>query len=55
VTGPFDSRTAFFWGKNSWGGPLAGSCSRSSRAGDNGGGHHVTRDRREKHKPPKPH
>jgi peptidoglycan glycosyltransferase len=56
VTGPFDSRTAYFWGKNSWGGPLAGSCSRSSRASDNGAGHHVTRDhRREKDKPPKPH
>ncbi|MFI5200659.1 MAG: hypothetical protein ACHQXL_09840 [Candidatus Limnocylindrales bacterium] len=25
-TGPFGSRTAYFWGRTSWGGPLAGSC-----------------------------
>ncbi|MFL5675437.1 MAG: penicillin-binding transpeptidase domain-containing protein, partial [Chloroflexota bacterium] len=25
-TGPFDSRTAYFWGRTSWGGPIMGSC-----------------------------
>jgi membrane peptidoglycan carboxypeptidase len=25
-TGPFDSRTAYFWGRSSWGGPIMGSC-----------------------------
>ena len=28
VTGRHDSRTAYFWGKRSWGGPLAGACAR---------------------------
>jgi membrane peptidoglycan carboxypeptidase len=26
VTGPYDSRTAYFWQRNGWGGPLAGPC-----------------------------
>ena len=26
VSGRFDSRTAYFWGRSSWGGPLAGPC-----------------------------
>lgn len=26
VRGQFDSRTAYFWGESSWGGPLAGPC-----------------------------
>jgi membrane peptidoglycan carboxypeptidase len=26
VAGQYDSRTAFFWGQRSWGGPLAGPC-----------------------------
>ncbi|HEX5012792.1 MAG TPA: transglycosylase domain-containing protein [Candidatus Limnocylindrales bacterium] len=28
VLGPHDSRTAYFWGERSWGGPLAGPCIR---------------------------
>ena len=28
VVGRHDSRTAYFWGERSWGGPLAGSCYR---------------------------
>jgi membrane peptidoglycan carboxypeptidase len=28
VLGPLDSRTAYFWGKRTWGGPLIGSCVR---------------------------
>jgi membrane peptidoglycan carboxypeptidase len=28
VLGPHDSRTAYFWGERSWGGPLAGPCVR---------------------------
>ena len=28
VTGPLDSRTAYFWGERSWGGSLAGACAR---------------------------
>jgi membrane peptidoglycan carboxypeptidase len=26
VTGPYDSKTAYFWGRRNWGGPLAGPC-----------------------------
>ena len=28
VTGRYDSSTAYFWGENSWGGPLYGACYR---------------------------
>ena len=28
VLGPHDSRTAYFWGESSWGGPLVGPCPR---------------------------
>ena len=28
VRGQHDSRTAYFWGESSWGGPLAGACAR---------------------------
>ena len=53
VTGRHDSRTAYFWGESSWGGPLAGACYRPrpivitrpdppradpDRGGGNGGG-----------------
>ena len=43
-TGQFGSKTAYFWGRTSWGGPLVGSCAptvRHSSAGHgagNGGG-----------------
>lgn len=36
VRSQFDTRTAFFWGRNSWGGPIAGGCG----GGGSGGGHH---------------
>jgi membrane peptidoglycan carboxypeptidase len=26
VTGPYDTKTAFFWGRSSWGGPIYGQC-----------------------------
>jgi hypothetical protein len=40
VVGQYGSRTAFFWGQSSWGGPLFGSCSSSRPThGDKGGGH----------------
>ena len=53
VRGEHDSRTAYFWGESSWGGPLAGACPRPKpvivrqpdpprddpgRGGGNGGG-----------------
>jgi membrane peptidoglycan carboxypeptidase len=48
VTGRYDSSTAYFWGENSWGGPLAGSCrpkrepkrdeGNAGRGGDHGNG-----------------
>jgi penicillin-binding protein 1A len=28
VTGRFDSRTAYFWGQHSWGGPIDGPCAK---------------------------
>ncbi len=34
VTGRHDSRTAYFWGKRSWGGPLAGACARPKVTSD---------------------
>jgi penicillin-binding protein 1A len=49
--GQYDSRTAYFWGRSSWGGPIAGSCSTSSshRGGHRGPQHPV----KDKHgKPP---
>ena len=56
VVGRLDSATAYFWHKSSWGGPLAGSCSRprvdrgdgEGRGGGDGG------EQRKKPKPPKP-
>ena len=38
VKGPYDTRTAVFWGKSWWGGPLAGPC-RPSNQGPGKGGH----------------
>src|SRR6478752_3632048 len=38
-TGQFDSRTAYFWGRSSWGGPLVGSCAVRHSSGGQGGGH----------------
>jgi membrane peptidoglycan carboxypeptidase len=42
VGGRFDSRTAYFWGESSWGGPLVGSCARprphDTKPGKAGGG-----------------
>ena len=38
VTGRYDSSTAFFWGESSWGGPLAGACTRPKH--DAGHGEH---------------
>jgi membrane peptidoglycan carboxypeptidase len=56
VSSSFGTRTAFFWGKTSWGGSIAGSCGGTSSAFDNGGGHQVTGQRPKRHgKPPKPH
>jgi hypothetical protein len=55
-TGPLNSRTAYFWGRSSWGGPLVGSCApkvtrhathHGSGGGQQGKGKH-------KHKPPPP-
>jgi membrane peptidoglycan carboxypeptidase len=48
-TGPYDSRTAYFWKQSSWGGQLFGSCSAGKASGGNGNqpGNH------KRHKPPK--
>ena len=42
VTGPLDSRTAYFWKQSSWGGSLAGACApvRVRADGDHGGKGH---------------
>ena len=44
VRGPEDTRTAYFFGEHTWGGPIIGSCHRVPRRhedhhGGNGGGH----------------
>jgi membrane peptidoglycan carboxypeptidase len=59
VMGRHESRTAYFWGERSWGGPLAGSCYRpriERHGGDGKGGDHGGRGegRKKKDKPPKP-
>jgi peptidoglycan glycosyltransferase len=57
VRGPFDSRTAYFWGRTSWGGPiLGGGCGgsgggRHDRHGHGGGGDNPDKPPG----PPKPH
>lgn len=51
VVGPYDSRTAYFWGRTGWGGPLLGPCApkpkppekkqdedKPGKGGDGGGG-----------------
>jgi membrane peptidoglycan carboxypeptidase len=47
VTGPYDTRTAYFWGRSGWGGPLLGTCApkpkpekppKDGGPGDGGGG-----------------
>ncbi|HEV8403251.1 MAG TPA: transglycosylase domain-containing protein [Candidatus Limnocylindrales bacterium] len=50
--GQYDSRTAYFWGQSSWGGPIAGTCS-SQRVIHHG----PQRPVKDKHKkpPPPPH
>jgi hypothetical protein len=45
VIGPLDSRTAYFWGKRGWGGPLIGSCVRPKVE-------HHDKDNDKKEKPP---
>ena len=52
--GAYDSRTAYFWGQASWGGPLMGSCS-SSKAGPGGQGQNGQQPGHtgKKHKKPK--
>jgi membrane peptidoglycan carboxypeptidase len=45
VMGPLDSRTAYFWGKRGWGGPLIGSCVRPKVE-------HNDKDKDKKEKPP---
>jgi membrane peptidoglycan carboxypeptidase len=45
VRGPLDSRTAYFWGERSWGGPLIGSCVRPKPV-------EKDRDKPPKEKPP---
>lgn len=42
VLGPLGSRTAYWFGSSSWGGPLLGSCvpSGPGGGGEGGGGHH---------------
>jgi membrane peptidoglycan carboxypeptidase len=52
VTGPFDSRTAYFWGRHSWGGTIMGSGCGSG--GGHGGGHHGGGDGNKQDKPKKP-
>jgi membrane peptidoglycan carboxypeptidase len=37
VSGQYDSKTAYFWGRSGWGGSLAGSCSPTSTPSDQGG------------------
>ena len=48
--GQHDSRTAYFWGERSWGGPIAGPCQRVKPDRDK------DRDKpgKGKEKPPKP-
>ena len=48
-TGPFNSRTAYFWGRTSWGGPIMGSCGTIRHVTT--GGHNGPKGDR----PPKPH
>ena len=61
VTGRHESRTAYFWGERSWGGPLAGSCYRPRPERHAGNGRGEGRDhggggegRKKKDKPPGP-
>ncbi len=44
VRGPYDTRTAVFWGKSWWGGPLAGPCLATDQAHGNGGHGHPAKD-----------
>jgi peptidoglycan glycosyltransferase len=55
-TGQFDSRTAYFWGRTSWGGPLVGSCAVRHSSGGHGGGHggHKKPPGQDKKPPPPP-
>jgi membrane peptidoglycan carboxypeptidase len=57
VGGRYDSRTAYFWGRSSWGGTLAGFCGPSRERSHDKGGGHGDRPPGDKHgpKPPKPH
>jgi len=50
--GQYDSRTAYFWKQSSWGGPIAGPCSRPKPTHDRGKDHKG--DRGKPGKPPKP-
>jgi hypothetical protein len=45
VVGPYDTRTAYFWGRSGWGGQLVGACAPRPQPkpdkppNDHGGGH----------------
>jgi peptidoglycan glycosyltransferase len=56
VVGRHDSATAYFWGENTWGGSLAGSCfrPRSDGVGEGNGRSDRGEDKKKKEKPPKP-
>ena len=56
VTGPLDSRTAYFWKQSSWGGSLAGACApvRVRADGDHGGKGHDGGKPKHGKKPPHP-
>jgi hypothetical protein len=52
VTGPLDSRTAYFWKQSSWGGSLLGSCAPARRANAGPGGHGHDGKPKDKKPPP---
>ncbi|MFL5718452.1 MAG: transglycosylase domain-containing protein [Chloroflexota bacterium] len=57
-TGPFDSRTAYFWGRSSWGGPIMGSCFVRHTVVKHHKGHDTKKDKPpgdKNKKPPRPH
>jgi hypothetical protein len=43
--GQYDSRTAYFWGQSSWGGPIAGSCFSRSHLVIHHGPRHPVKDK----------
>jgi membrane peptidoglycan carboxypeptidase len=38
IAGPYGAKTAYFWGRTGWGGPLAGQCAPKPKPSDHRGG-----------------